>query len=108
MHKPIPKERSGKHADSPGAEIHTYFWGPSPVKSLGGKLYYISFTDNKTHYTHVYLLALKIEGYQVYFSFEAWLRTQHGTRVKQLHSDHGGEYLSNEFNAHLAARGVKQ
>jgi len=80
--KPVPKERSGKRADSPGAEIHTDVWGPSPVKLLHRKLYYISFTDDKTHYTHVYLLALKSARYQAYLLFKAWLRTQHGARVK--------------------------
>ena len=79
MCKPVPKERSGKHTNSPGVDIHTDMWGPSLVKLLGRKLYYISFTDNKTCYTHVYLLALKSEGYQAYLSFEAWLRTQYGT-----------------------------
>src|SRR5882672_7236426 len=77
-HKPIPKERTGKHANSPGAEVHTDMWGPSPVKSLGSKLYYISFTDNKTHYTHMYLLTLKSEAFRAYLSFEAGLKTQHG------------------------------
>ena len=57
--KPIPKERSSKLTDSPGGEVHTDVWGPSPVKSLSGKQYYISFTDNKTQYTQVYLLEHK-------------------------------------------------
>jgi len=82
MHKPVPKERSGKCADSPGGEVHTDVWGPSPVKSLGGKLYYISFTNDKTHYTWVYLLALKSEAFKAFLSFKAWMKTQHGIRIK--------------------------
>src|SRR5882724_12218394 len=106
--KPVPKERNGKRADSPGAEVHTDVWGPSPVKSLGGKLYYISFTDDKTRYTRVYLLALKSEAFKAYLSFEAWLKTQHNAKIKRLRSDRGGEYLSNEFNSHLATRGIER
>jgi len=30
------------------------------------------------------------------------MKTQHGARIKWLHSNHGGEYLSNEFSTHLA------
>jgi len=60
-------------------EIHTDMWGPSLVKSLSRKLYNIIFTDEKTCYTHVYLLILKSEGFQAYLSFEAWLRTQYST-----------------------------
>jgi len=64
--EPMPKERSGKQADSPGGEVHTDWWGLSPVKSLGGKLYYISFTDDKTHYMWVYLLAHKSDTLKAY------------------------------------------
>ena len=105
--KPVPKERSGKWADSPGGEVHTDVWGPSMVKSLGGKQYSISFTDDKTRYMQVYLLALKSEAFKAYLSFEAWMKTQHSTRIKQLCSDRGGEYLSNEFSTHLANHGTE-
>ena len=83
-------------------------WGPSPVKSLGGKQYYISFTDDKTRYTQVYLLALKSEAFKAYLSFQAWIKTQHDASVKQLHSDSGGEYLSSEFSTHLNTHGIEQ
>jgi len=80
--KPVPKERNGKHVDSPGGEIHTDIWGLSPVKSLGGKSYYSSFTDDKTHFMWIYLLALKSDALGAYLSFEAWMRTQHGVWIK--------------------------
>ena len=85
--KPVPKERSGKNVESPGGEVHTDVWGPSPVKSLGGKLYYISFTDDKTRYSRVYLLALKSEAFRAYLSFEAWMKKQHSMKIKQLRSN---------------------
>ncbi len=34
-----------------GAEVHTDLWGPSPVASMGGRKYYITFTDDHTHYS---------------------------------------------------------
>ena len=104
--KPVPKERISKHADSPGGEVHTDVWGPSLVKSLSGKQYYISFTDDKTQYTQVYLLVHKSDALHAYLSFEAWMKTQHSHRIKRLCSDHGGEYLSSEFDAHLTTHGI--
>ena len=53
-----------------GGEVHTDWWGLSPVKSLGGKLYYVSFTDDKTHYMWVYLLAHKSDTLKAYLLFE--------------------------------------
>jgi transposase InsO family protein len=38
--------------------------------------------------------------------FEAWAQTQHGAKIKALHMDHGGEYLSNAFSTHLSVNGT--
>ncbi len=49
----------------------------------------------------------KDETLAAYKSFEAWALTQgHCTAIKVLRSDRGGEYLSDAFNAHLAAAGT--
>src|SRR5882724_8194265 len=36
-----------------------------------------------------------------YQAYKAWLRTQHGAKLKKLQTDCGGEYLSEEFTTHL-------
>jgi hypothetical protein len=58
-HKPIKKERVAPPANHFGSEIHTDLWGPSPVDSLGGKRYYITFTDNHTRYSFTDVLRTK-------------------------------------------------
>ena len=50
-HKHILTECEGEQASDIGGEVHTDIWGPSPMKSLGNKSYYVSFTDDKTRYT---------------------------------------------------------
>ena len=54
--KPVPKVRDGKHATKFGEEIHTDLWGPAPITTKGGKKYYITFTDDMSCLTHLYLL----------------------------------------------------
>ena len=51
----------------------------------------------------VNLMVAKLYTFQAYLKHESWLKMQHGTSIKQLHSDRGGEYLSNEFAHHLKA-----
>ena len=84
MRKPSPTERVGRHADSFGGEVHTDVWGPSLIRSLGGKTHYVSFTDDKTRYTHLYLLTQKSGVFKAYLGFEAWARTQHNAKILAL------------------------
>ena len=59
--KSVPNIREGKRASEFGGEVHSDLWGKSPVESKGGKLYYVTFIDDKTRLTHLYLLKTKDE-----------------------------------------------
>ena len=41
--------------------IHTDLWGPSPVASLGGSRYYITFIDDSSRKVWVYFLKNKFD-----------------------------------------------
>jgi hypothetical protein len=103
---PVPKSREGERASKFGEEVHSDLWGPSPVESLGGKSYYVSFTDDATRHTHLYLLRQKSDTFDAYKRFEAWVQTNMETQIKTLRSDRGGEYLSDEFTDHLEEKGT--
>ena len=64
---PFPKSSSQK------AEIldlvHSDLWGPSPVQSLGGKFYFISFSDDSARYSWTYYLRKKSEAFA---NFKTW------------------------------------
>ena len=85
--KPISKVREGDRATEFGGEVHSDLWGPAPVESKGGKKYYITFTDDKTRLTHLYLLRKKDEAFVTYTQYEAWVNTQLSAKIKILHSD---------------------
>jgi hypothetical protein len=106
--KIIPKEREGNRADVFAGEVHSDLWGPAPVETKGKKRYYITFTDDKTRLTNIYLLAKKNDACESYKDYEAWCCTQLDMPVKTLHSDQGGEYLGKEFILHLNSKGTKQ
>jgi len=104
---PIPKIRIGPPAQTFGDEIHTDIWGPASIPTRKGRRYFITFTDNATRFTTFYLMRTKDEALAAYKSFEAWALTQgHCSAIKVLRSDRSGEYLSDRFNAHLAAAGT--
>jgi hypothetical protein len=65
-HKPVPKVREGNHTSAFGDEVHSDLWGPSPVETRAGKCYYITFTDDMSCLTHLYLLHTKDEAFGTY------------------------------------------
>src|SRR5713226_5805151 len=58
-------------------------------------------------YTITFLMHTKDKALGAYKSYEAWATThQHCRAIKVLCSDRGGEYLSKDFNQHLAKSGM--
>ena len=104
--KVILKERTAPPAKHFRDEIHSNLWGPSPVTSLGGRHYYITFTDDHTHFTCVDILHTKDQALNAYKAFAAWARTQYNIKIKVLCSDRGGEYTSDEFTKFLRQEGT--
>src|ERR1700678_1302435 len=106
--KPAPKMRESERADVFGGEVHSDLWGKAPVESRGGKKYYVTFIDDKTRLTHLYLLEKKDEAAKCYKQYEAWVETQMGAKIKVLSSDRGGEYMGDEFVDYLKSKGTHQ
>jgi hypothetical protein len=104
--KPIQKTRIAPRAKEFGGEIHSDVWGPSPVQTIDKHSYYVSFTDDYTRWTTIYLMKTKSEVFTHYKSFEAWCKTQHGALIQIARTDRGGEYMSKAFDRHLAEKGT--
>ena len=83
--KAIKCERVADRSKSFGDEVHSDLWGPAPVKTKGGAEYYVSFTDDHTRYTMLYLQRTKDETFESYKVYRAWARTQGKTaEIKAL------------------------
>jgi hypothetical protein len=104
--KPVAKVREGERATEFAGEIHSDVWGPAPVAAIGGRRYYVTFTDDKTRLTFLYLIRLKSDTFTSYKTFEALCKTQFKAPVRILRSDRGGEYLDEQFIAHLEKAGT--
>ena len=86
-HLSVPKNREGSCAIKFGNEVHSDLWGPAPVETKGKHHYYITYTDNCTRLTHLYLLQNKSDAFSSYKEYKAWCMTQLGASIKKLHSD---------------------
>ena len=104
--KPILKECANSPARQLGDKIHSDVWGPTTPTSYNVKSYYVSFTDDHTHWSMVKCITKKSDVVSRYKDYEAWLDTQHSCNIKILQSDCGGKYLLDDFNAYLKRKGT--
>ena len=81
--------------------IHCDIWGPSPIKSNLGFVYYVLFIDDYSHFIWLYPLKLKSDFYDTFIQFQTFVENQYSTRIKIFQSDGGAEFTSNCFKAHL-------
>jgi hypothetical protein len=88
------KVQEGARGSAVGDEIHSNLWRPAPVESINHKRYYISFMDDYSRYMNAYFLHTKDETFKSYQVYKAWMKTQYKVVIKSLHSDQGGEYLT--------------
>ncbi|KAE8661431.1 putative WRKY transcription factor 4 [Hibiscus syriacus] len=87
--------------------VHTDVWGPSPVPSLVGSLYYVTFIDDSTRKVWVYFLKKKSEVFDTFRKWKAMVENETGLKVKRLRSDNGGEYRNRRFRDFYANNGIK-
>nr|GFA58476.1 hypothetical protein [Tanacetum cinerariifolium] len=109
--------RSGKMARKPYTHqlerakdllglIHINVCGPFKIMSRQGARYFVTFTDGFSRYGYVYLLKHKHEVFETFIMFQKEVENQLGKTIKSLHSDRGGEYMSQEFLDHLKDYGI--
>ena len=77
--------------------IHADVCGPINPVSLGGKCYFVTFTDDCSRFVWVRFIRHKSEVFQKFRDLIKELEKGTGRKLKALRSDRGGEFLSNEF-----------
>jgi hypothetical protein len=105
--KSIKSEQSAPPAKHFRDEIYSNLWGPSRTASLGGRNYYITFTDDHTCYTCIDILQTKDKTLSAYHDFASWAQTQHRVKIKVLRSDRSSEYTGHTFTQFLREQGME-
>jgi hypothetical protein len=72
---------SNKKPVYPFSLVHTYIWGPSSQSTHNGRKWFISFVDDCTRVTWVYLLKHKSDMNDVFRSFYQMIETQFNTCI---------------------------
>jgi hypothetical protein len=88
--------------------IHSDVCGPMPSSSISGNVYYVSFIDDYSHKTWLYLLKYKDEVFNKFKEFKALIENISERKIKILRSDNGGKYTSKEFMKFYKYVGIKR
>ena len=88
--------------------VHSDVWGPTRETSHGGNRYYVSFIDDYSRMTWVYVTKNKWDVFYYFKIFKSQVEKEVNAQIKILRSDGGGEYFSNEFSNFLIENGIRR
>jgi hypothetical protein len=88
--------------------VHSNVCGSMSATSLSGYAYYVSFIDDYTCKTWIYLLKAKNEVFGKFKEFKALGENLTERKIKTLRSDNGGEFTSEYFKKYCKEVGIKR
>ena len=68
------------------------------------KIIFVTFIDDYSRYTKVYLIKHKDEAFNVFSKYKAEVENQLNKKIKRIRSDRGGEYVL--FNEYCVRKGI--
>jgi len=104
-HTRAPYISRGLRSTLPFALVHSDVW-TSPVVSISGMKYFVTFIDCYSRMTWIYLMRHKTEVLKCFKDFYACVKNQFNTQVRVIRTDNGTEYVNNEFANFLSAEGI--
>ena len=84
--------------------IHSDLVDLKQTMSRGGKNYFVTFIDDYSRYTKLYLIKHKDEVFDVFLKYKAKVENQLNKKIKGIISDRGGEYVL--FHEYCVREGI--
>jgi hypothetical protein len=88
------------------AMIHSDVWGPLQVKNITGTTLFVSFVDDHTRLTWLFLMKDKFEVGQIFQNFNSMIQTQFHTKIQILKTDDAKEYFNSDLNTYYLSQGI--
>ena len=104
--KSFPKASSHR-ANQPLDLVHSDICGPMNTLTPGQKKYFLTFIDDHSRYTTVYLLHSKDEVSMKLEEYLKFVQNKFERRVKALRTDNGTEYTSKQTQAIMKREGIE-
>lgn len=102
-----PFRSSLPKADRLPYRVHSDVVGPLQTPTPNGNKYFVSFIDEYSRYTRIFLIKQKAEVFDRFREFIAEAERHTGQKLCVLKCDWGGEYSSSRFLAFASAHGIR-
>lgn len=86
--------------------IHSDVWGPSRIKNISGSRWFVSFIDDHTRLTWLFLMKEKSQVEDIFRRFNSMIQTQFQTKVQILKTDNALEYFKSTLGSFLLDQGI--
>ena len=96
-HKCVLFPVSNNMSTSPFYLVHTDVWGPSTVPNVSSARWFLTFIDDCTCVTWVFLLKHKTEVIHVFQRFFSMVTNQFGITIKRIRSDNAKDYFNHDL-----------
>ena len=101
----FPK-RLNNRAKSPFELVHTDVWGPCRTASTLGFQYFVTFIDDYSRCTWLFLMKNRAELFSIFQKFYTEIQTQFNISIRVLRSDNAREYFSAQFTSFMSHHGI--
>ncbi|KAL0281564.1 UNVERIFIED_CONTAM: hypothetical protein PYX00_002512 [Menopon gallinae] len=104
----LPFKKSTSRSENALDLVHSDICGPMKVRSAGGARFFVTFIDDYSRYTEVYMLKNKSDVLEKFKVFKARVENFTGRKIKCIRTDNAREYLSKEFKNILEECGISR
>ena len=102
----VPFKVSFNKSSIPFSCVFTDVWGPFSTLSSSGHKYYVSFIDDCTRVSWVYLMKSKSDVSRIIPQFYNMILTQFNKNIKVFHSDNGREFVNQSLAEFMTQHGI--
>src|SRR5262249_16875264 len=81
-------------------------WGPAHVSNISGSRWFVSFIDDCTRVTWIYLLKQKSDVSLIFPNFYNMMKTQFGVDIKKFRSDNAKDFFNHSLTTFFQTKGI--
>uniref|UniRef100_A0A2N9IEJ3 Integrase catalytic domain-containing protein n=1 Tax=Fagus sylvatica TaxID=28930 RepID=A0A2N9IEJ3_FAGSY len=105
-HRATFKLRNDEPCLHPFELVHSDVWGPARTTGLCGARYFVTFIDDHSRLTWVYVLKDRSQLFATFQSFYAEISNQFNAKLLAFRTDNAREYTESSFQEFLTSRGI--